>query len=85
MKVAGMFNTETKEVIMKSTSAHTTLAHEIAHAIQYNKEGDTCCMTLPLCTGFNKLQNKTEEEIKNNGVAIAWNTRTGWSTKKDWK
>ncbi len=82
---AGHFNTKTKEIVMKSNSANRTLSHEIAHAIQFSIEGDTECMTGPLVYKFNAIEDDMDAKIKNNGIAIAWNKATGWSTSKDWK
>lgn len=82
---AGHFNPNTMEIVMKSNSTNRTLAHEIAHAIQFSIEGDTDCMTGPLVYKFNAIETDMDAKIKNNGIAIAWNKATGWSVGKDWK
>ena len=81
------FNIRTKEVVLKQTAESDTVAHEIAHAIQFFVRNDTDCGSNGgwLAREHLKVEGKIYNDLKNNGIAKAWNGAVGWSVNKDWK
>ena len=80
----GAFDTRKKEIVIKQSVMASTLAHEIAHAIQFYVRGATDCQSTrnskkhneTLAAEHAKIQANIEIQISNNGIEEAWNIAT---------
>ena len=77
----GAYDTRKKEIVIKQNSMVSTLAHEIAHAIQFDVMGATDCDSTRYSKKHNaglsfqhsKIQSNVEIQLSNNGIENAWN------------
>ena len=80
----GAYDTRKKEIVVKQNSVVSTLAHEIAHAIQFDVMGATDCDSTRYSKKHNSelskqhamIQKNVEIQLTNNGIEEAWNTAT---------
>jgi hypothetical protein len=78
----GAYDTKNNVIVVKQNSMITTLAHEIAHAIQFKVMGATDCESsrnskkhnAALSHQHSQIQANVEIQISNNGIEEAWNT-----------
>lgn len=78
---SGAYDTSKKVVVVKQNSMVSTLAHEIAHAIQFDAMGATDCDSTryskkhnaKLSLQHSKIQSNVEIQLSNNGIENAWN------------
>lgn len=77
----GAYDTKNKVIVVKQNAMVSTLAHEIAHAIQYKVMGATDCDSTRYSKNHNaalsmqhsKIQSNIEIQLSNNGIEEAWN------------
>jgi hypothetical protein len=78
----GWFTPSTKEIVIKQNDTVETLAHELAHALQFHVRNETTCKSAQYKKNYNeKLSDEhsiiTENimiQFSNNGIEEAWNT-----------
>lgn len=77
----GCFRKREKEIVVKQNCMVSTLAHEIAHAIQFSLKGDTDCLSsihskkhnAALSDQHSQIAYNIEIQLSNNGIEEAWN------------
>jgi hypothetical protein len=74
----GLFLKTTKEIVVRHNAFPNTLAHEIAHIIQFLKHGETQCNSskkdknYSLISEHNKLTKEIEIELKKVDIYYKW-------------
>jgi len=77
----GKCNPNTKEIIIKSNSHAKTIAHELAHVIQFNIHGDSACSTsgnLKLASEHAKYEEQVYYTLRQLNIAQEWNKAVGY-------
>lgn len=75
----GEYSQRLDEIRVKRTVCYTTVAHEIAHAIQQAFRNDTDCLHYPLCGEHIRLTKSVEQLMRESDVAAKWeNLLCGW-------
>ena len=78
----GICNPIKKEIIVKSTAHAKTVAHEIAHIIQFNTIGKSDCWSNPsdnvLAAEHEEYENNVYYTLRQIGLAQEWNKAAGW-------
>lgn len=77
----GAYDTKNKVIVVKQNAMASTLAHEIAHAIQFKVMGATDCDSsknskkhnAALSYQHSQIQANVEIQLSNNGIEEAWN------------